>query len=124
MLGLRVANFLATHWGATITAMTVQIGKGYSAAKTEFDLKSLQYFQDLGEEFVSDFLKKEDIAAEISIVISTDVSDAIIKASHDYDLIVIGASNEWRLRQRLFGSLPDKVANSASASVLMVRSKA
>ena len=55
--------------------------------------------------------------------LSTDVSDAIIKASHDYDLIIIGASNEWRLRQRLFGSLPDKVANNASASVLMVRSK-
>jgi amino acid transporter len=123
MLGLRVANFLATHWGATITAMTIQVGKGYSAAKTEFDLKSLQYFQDLGKEFVSDLLKKEDITAEISIVISTDVSDAIIKASHDYDLIIIGASNEWRLRQRLFGSLPDKVANNASASVLMVRSK-
>jgi len=42
----------------------------------------------------------------------------------DYDLIIIGASNEWGLRQWLFGSLPDKVANNASASVLMVRSKA
>jgi nucleotide-binding universal stress UspA family protein len=124
MLGLRVANFLATHWGATITATTVRIGKGYSAKNLEFDHSSQQYFQDLDEDFVSDLLKKEGVSAEISVVPATDVSDAIIKASLDYDLIVMGASNEWGLRQWLFGSLPDKVANNASASVLMVRSKA
>jgi nucleotide-binding universal stress UspA family protein len=123
-LGLRVANFLATHWGATITAMTVQVGKGYPAVKSEFDQTSLQFFQGLAEEFVSDILREEGVTAEISVVIDTDISDAIVKASLDYDLIIIGASNEWGLRQWLFGSLPDKVANGASASVLMVRSKA
>ncbi len=123
-LGLRVANFLAAHWGATITAMTVQVVKGYSADKTEFDHTGVQYFKELDKVSVSDILKKEGVTAEISVEIATDVSRSIIKASLDYDLIIIGASNEWRLRQWLFGSLPDKVANSSSASVLMVRSKA
>ncbi len=122
-LGIRVANFLAAHWGAAITAMTVQVGKGYTATKSEFDHKSMQYFKDLDEELVHTILEEEGVRAEVSVVLSTDVSEAIIEASRDYDLIVIGASNEWRLRQRLFGSLPDKVANGASASVLMVRSK-
>jgi len=41
--------------------------------------------------------------------------------AEDYDLIVIGASEEWFLRDLLFGSIPDRVADSVSSSVLMVR---
>jgi len=78
----------------------------------------------MAEEFAHDTLREAGVTAEISAVIDPDVSNAILKASVDYDLIIIGASNEWGLRQWLFGSLADKVANNASASVLMVRSKA
>ena len=122
-LGLKVAGFLATQWKASVTALTVQVGKGYSAAKSDFDHESLQFFQGLAEEFTYDTLKEAGVTAEVSTVIDTDVSHAILKAAVDYDLIIIGASNEWGIRQWLFGSLPDKVANNASASVLMVRSK-
>jgi len=48
---------------------------------------------------------------------------AIVYASAEHDLIVMSASNEWTLRSWLFGSIPDKVANRAPASVLMVRLK-
>jgi nucleotide-binding universal stress UspA family protein len=123
-LGLRVAQDLATDCGATVTAMTVQVGHGYSAARSEFDHESLHFFQGLAEEYSRDALRDAGVTAEISAVIDTDVGDAIVKASADYDLVIIGASNEWRLRQWLFGSLPDKVTNHSSASVLMVRSGA
>jgi nucleotide-binding universal stress UspA family protein len=123
-LGLKVAGFLATQWGATVTAMTVQVGRGYSAAKSESDREDLQLFHGLAEEFTRDILEEAGVTAEISVVVDPDVSNAILKASADHDLVVIGASNEWGLRQRLFGSLPDRVANDASASVLIVRSKA
>jgi len=53
------------------------------------------------------------------------VSDGILEeateSEGDYDLIVIGASEEWFLRDLLFGSIPDQVANNVSCSVLMVR---
>ena len=39
----------------------------------------------------------------------------------DYDFVIIGASREWTLRQVLFGSIPDVVADRADCSVLMVR---
>jgi nucleotide-binding universal stress UspA family protein len=123
-LGLRVAKDLATDCGATVTAMTVQIGRGHPAAKSEFDHESLQFFQGLAEEYAQDALRDAGVDAEISAVIESDVGEAIVKASADYDLVVIGASNEWRLRQWLFGSLPDKVTSRSSASVLMVRSGA
>ena len=122
-LGLMVAQQLATEWGATITAMTVQVGRGYSDAKSDFDRESLQFFQGLAEEFVRDGLKEAGVTAEIVAVIDTNISQAIINTAADYDLIIIGSSNKWAVRQWLFGSLPDKVANNASASVLMVRSK-
>ena len=38
-----------------------------------------------------------------------------------YDLVIIGASHEWRIRNFLFGSIPDIVADYADSSVLMVR---
>ncbi len=38
-----------------------------------------------------------------------------------YDLIIIGASEEWFLRNLLFGSIPDQVAEGSPCSVLMVR---
>ena len=38
-----------------------------------------------------------------------------------YDLVIIGASHEWRIRSFLFGSIPDVVADYADCSVLMVR---
>jgi amino acid transporter/nucleotide-binding universal stress UspA family protein len=122
-LGLMLAQQLAAEWGAAITAMTVQVGKGYSDAKSDFDRESLQFFQGLAEDFVRDALKETGVSAEIVAVIDTDIGHAIINTADGYDLIIIGASNEWAVRQWLFGSLPDKVANHASASVLMVRSK-
>lgn len=38
-----------------------------------------------------------------------------------YDLIIIGASEEWKLKNFLFGSIPDYIANKALCSVLMVK---
>ena len=42
-------------------------------------------------------------------------------ADNGYDLTIIGASREWSVRQVLFGSIPDVIADQADCSVLMVR---
>ncbi|MDJ0831807.1 MAG: amino acid permease [Desulfobacterales bacterium] len=122
-LGLRVAQQLAAQWGASITAMTVKVGREYSEAISAFDTANQRFLQNFGEEFVRDTLKEVGVAAEIVAVIDTDISQGIINISADFDLIIIGASEEWAVHQWLFGSIPDKVANHASVSVLMVRSK-
>ena len=122
-LGLRVARQLAAQWGASITAMTVKIDEEYSDAVSAYDLASRQFLQDAGEKFVHDILKEVGVTAEIVAVIDSDISRGIINIAADYDLIIIGASDEWAVSQRLFGSIPDRVANGASVSVLMARSK-
>jgi nucleotide-binding universal stress UspA family protein len=50
----------------------------------------------------------------------TEGVDAAMRET-DYDFVIIGASREWSLRQVLFGSIPDVVADRADCSVLMVR---
>lgn len=67
-------------------------------------------------------LKEVGVSAEIVAVVDTDISHGIINIAADYNLIIIGASEEWAVHRWLFGSIPDKVANQASVSVLMVRS--
>ncbi len=121
-LALPVAQQLAEQWNATITAMTVQKGRGFSAATSDSDRASLRLFQGLAEDFVRSTLDEAGVTADIVAATSTDIAQAIIDTADGHDLIVIGSSEEWVVRQWLFGSLPDRVATRASASVLMVRS--
>jgi nucleotide-binding universal stress UspA family protein len=75
----------------------------------------------------------EDVLGEIpgEIIFRLKRSESVVEgilqeaASQEdgsgYDLIAIGASEEWFLKNLLFGSIPDRVANDAPCSVLMVR---
>ncbi len=60
---------------------------------------------------------------EIKIIENEIIADGIIEETEqkDYDLVIIGASQEWRLKNMLFGSIPDVIADRARSSVLMVR---
>lgn len=122
-LGLELAHDLATEWKTKVTALNVQIGSGPSADSSEYERKSVRLFQSEAEDFVREKLNTAGVKAEVRIVMDTDIVRAILRSTEDKDLIVIGASEEWALRRWLFGSIPDKVANQASVSVLMVRSK-
>jgi amino acid transporter/nucleotide-binding universal stress UspA family protein len=57
------------------------------------------------------------------LVVHESVADAILQEAGEgeYDLLVIGASEEWPIKSLLVGALPDAVADRAPCSVLMVR---
>ncbi len=57
------------------------------------------------------------------VVVKKDVVSAIIQEAKEqaYDLLVIGASDEWAVKSLLVGSIPDAVADQAPCSVLLVR---
>ena len=59
----------------------------------------------------------------IEIRESEDVTGGINDSFEEYnpDLVIIGASHEWGIRNVLFGTITDIVADSAPCSVLMVR---
>lgn len=54
---------------------------------------------------------------------SEDVTAGIMVdfEEQDHDLIIIGASHEWSIRNVLVGTIPDVIADRAPCSVLMVR---
>ncbi|MDX1619648.1 MAG: amino acid permease, partial [Nitriliruptorales bacterium] len=73
------------------------------------------------EEAVTDLVGPSD-ALRYRIRRSSEVSAGIhatLEEDGPYDLVVIGASRESRLRNVLFGSIPDIVADEADCSVLM-----
>lgn len=60
---------------------------------------------------------------QFTIKESTDVTGGMLQELEDHndDLIIIGASHEWGIRNVLFGTIPDIIADRAPCSVLMVR---
>lgn len=60
---------------------------------------------------------------DITVKESTDVTSGILEEleEHQDDLLIIGASHEWGIRNVLFGTIPDIIADRAPCSVLMVR---
>ncbi len=49
------------------------------------------------------------------------VKRILLEARLGYNLLVIGASEEWFLRNWLFGASPDEVAERAVCPVLLVK---
>ena len=60
---------------------------------------------------------------EIKVIVEDKVVDGILAESskEEYDLMILGASKKWRVKDMLFGSIPDIVAERSSIPVLMVR---
>jgi Kef-type K+ transport system membrane component KefB len=59
----------------------------------------------------------------VRVVESQYPVDAVLEASHDFDLIVIGVSEEWGLASHMFGWRSERIAEACSASMLIVRKK-
>ncbi|HMB98982.1 MAG TPA: amino acid permease [Balneolaceae bacterium] len=80
--------------------------------------KELEYLQ----KSIKLIIKDLDLA-EIEIREAKEVSDGISEEfeNHDHDLVIIGASHEWSIKNVLFGTITDVVADQAPCSVLMVR---
>ena len=66
-------------------------------------------------------LELEGLPVDLQIQPSTNVVTDILAYSEDFDEIVIGAPEERLLEQKLFGSVPQKVAEEAIVNVIMVK---
>jgi nucleotide-binding universal stress UspA family protein len=113
-LGLRLASRIAQGDEATLTALRVLRGSD--------DLDLGVEMQGL-EHLIADVLGEAGPAVSPRTVVHDAVAEAILQEAEEgeYDLLVIGASNEWQIKSLLVGALPDAVADRAPCSVLMVR---
>jgi nucleotide-binding universal stress UspA family protein len=106
---LRIAGRIARSTGASITVLSV-----ISPEENEKMRQRIDEVQGKVDEMCSMKTEKE-------IVISAKMEDILIKKSSKFDLLVIGPSSDWILRGALLGSLPDKIADNAQCTVIMIK---
>ncbi len=113
-LGLKLASAVAQGNGAELTVLRLLPTEGEFNPETEMQALRRMIKETLGE------IHKR---VTTRVARSTNVVEGILAEAQrqDYDLLVIGASEEWFLKNLLFGAIPDQVAEGAPCSVLMVR---
>ncbi len=70
---------------------------------------------------LSSVLDTDNPFIELEVALSDDVAASILERAGQYDQIVIGASEDRLLNQRLFGSVSQQVAEKAPVDVIFVR---
>jgi nucleotide-binding universal stress UspA family protein len=117
-LALRLAWDIVRAKGGSLTALRILPEAVEVDMEVEMDVLRQLVEDVLGgiPEKVTFSLKRNDSVVGGILAESTQVADEA-----GYDLIAIGASEEWFLKNLLFGSVPDQVADGVPCSVLMVR---
>ena len=114
-LAIRLAYEIAISEGAQVTALRIL---PEDAESEEIEDKRL-----LVAETIEDVLGSVPAVFVAHATQAASVPDGLLSEStrQAYDLIVIGASEEWAWRTQLFGSIDDWIAQMAPCSVLFCR---
>jgi amino acid transporter/nucleotide-binding universal stress UspA family protein len=84
------------------------------------DLNNTAAIEERRETLIKN-LDIKDWPVEVKVVVAEDIVQGILKQAADFDQIIIGASDEGLLEQSLFGSIPQRVAEEALTTVIMVK---
>lgn len=117
LMGLQIGYELARAWKAEIEVMRIARAPGYSSGDPILQRYCRQLRHDT--ELQLDLL---GIDVPVTVLPARDILSPIVQAARADDLVVLGASNDWRQEEHLAGSIPDEIANRVPGSVLMVRS--
>ncbi|MCO8268240.1 universal stress protein [Haloferax sp. AB510] len=63
----------------------------------------------------------DDVRVTTSVREGEDVAAAIVAATEEFDLTVIGATREGLLQQLVFGAVPETVGRDAASTVIMAK---
>jgi len=113
-LGLRLAKEISKTCGCKVNAVLIN-----TPGKIWEEKKKLKELND----WIIKIMGEKTPNIYPTICNYNSVTGGIINEAkkEKYNLIIIGASEEWRLKNFFFGSLPDYIANNAPCSVLMVK---
>jgi mannitol/fructose-specific phosphotransferase system IIA component (Ntr-type)/nucleotide-binding universal stress UspA family protein len=117
LMGIQIASELARDWNIPIEILRVvrnPLGRSNDPILQRYCTQLLE-----GAKLQLELLGVE---APIRILLGKDVATSVAEHTQEGDLVVLGASNDWRQEEHLAGSIPDEIANQVPTSVLMVRS--
>lgn len=111
-LALRLASRLARHASAAVTVLhVIPPGRDGVANGSPTADAIRRIFNDPTQ------------PAPVEIRVAEDLSpvDAVLRMAGDFDLVIIGVSDEWGLESHLFGMRPERIAEACPTSLLIVR---
>jgi amino acid transporter/nucleotide-binding universal stress UspA family protein len=113
-LGLRLAAQIAGSDDAELTIL--RIVRPSEELNREAEERACDHL-------ANEVLESCDARVRTKVVVHQAIVQGILEEAQQggYDLLVIGASNEWGIKSLLVGAVPDAVADQAPCSVLMVR---
>jgi uncharacterized hydrophobic protein (TIGR00271 family) len=110
-IGAQLAAALSQSTGAKVTGLYVQVGR------TTPD-KMAQNRQTIERTFEGlNFAQ----ALEKKVVEANNALEGILKEAEDYDLVIVGASEQGFIDQFAFGSIPQRIASQAPNASVMVK---
>ncbi len=117
LMGIQLGSELAQNWGIPIEVLRVAREPHHRP-----DDPILQRYCSQLLEGTKLQLELLGLDLPIRILPAEDVVAPIVEHTREGDLVVLGASNDWRQEEHLAGSIPDEIANQVPSSVLLVRS--
>jgi len=126
-LATRLAVSLAREYGATVTAIYVtqpEVSASEIAEGEGWIQRTIAAMRQRAAELPSPDGQRtmlEEIPIESRVVEARSVVRGIADAGKEYDLVLIGASNERLIDQVLFGSIPEQIARACPSPVVMVK---
>jgi len=113
-LGLLLASEIASGDGAELTIL--RIGRPGEKLNREAEERACGCL-------AQEVLGSCDVPVRTKVLVHDAIVEGILEEARqaDYDLLIIGASNEWGIKSLLAGAVPDAVADRAPCLVLMVR---
>lgn len=111
----RAWEFAASEPTATLTLVTVESTAGSGLPEN---------LRSAGEALIAEKAEAADVPAEAyvgRVVLADDVEGTLPTIASDYQTVCVGATRSTGVEQALFGALPERIAERATATVAIVR---
>lgn len=121
----RILVMNAPEWHVSYaTGYAILLAKQHRAKVTI--LSAVQTDRELEKERVysarlAELCRTHGVAFEEKFVKVRNIVDTVVDEARSHDLVVLGASSEWRLTQFAFGPMQDQIARRTETPTLMVR---
>jgi nucleotide-binding universal stress UspA family protein len=115
----------APEWHVSYaTSYAILLAKKHKAKITILSVVQTEREAELERAYsarLAEMCRTHGVPFEEKMVRNRNIVDTVIGEAAQYDLLVLGASSEWRLTQFAFGPMQDQIARKTSTPTLMVR---
>jgi len=121
----RILIMNAPEWHVSYaTGYAILLAKKHKAAITILSVVQTDLEAEKEKAYgsrLAEMCRTHGVPVEEKVVRVRNIVDTVVTEAQVHDLLVLGASSEWRLTQFAFGAMQDQIARRVEGPVLMVR---